>query len=53
MNRGGVLLVVEAMKMENNITAPADSVVEKVLVKTGDMVQPKTQLIQLKTKEEA
>lgn len=53
VNRGGVLLVVEAMKMENNITAPADSVVEKVLVKTGDMVQPKTQLIQLKTKEEA
>jgi len=53
VNRGSVLLVVEAMKMENNITAPADARVEKVLVKTGDMVQPKTQLIQLKNKEEA
>ena len=53
VNRGSVLLVVEAMKVENNITAPADARVEKVLVKTGDMVQPKTQLIQLKNKEEA
>jgi len=53
VNRGSILLVVEAMKMENNITASADARVEKVLVKIGDMVQPKTQLIQLKTKEEA
>ena len=53
VNRGSILLVVEAMKMENNIIATADARVEKVLVKTGDMVQPKTQLIQLKTKEEA
>lgn len=38
VKKGQVLLIVEAMKMENNIVAPKDGVVEKVNVKTGIMV---------------
>lgn len=45
VNRGTVLLIVEAMKMENNIIAPSDALVEKVFVDVGDMVDSKTQLI--------
>jgi 3-methylcrotonyl-CoA carboxylase alpha subunit len=48
IKRGTVLLVVEAMKMENNIVAPADAIVEKINVQAGDMVDTKTQMIQLK-----
>lgn len=46
--RGAVLLIVEAMKMENNITSFKDAVVEKVHVAEGDMVDPSTELITLK-----
>lgn len=38
---GEVLVVVEAMKMENNLTAAAAAVVESVPVKVGDTVKPK------------
>jgi acetyl-CoA carboxylase biotin carboxylase subunit len=48
IKRGTVLLVVEAMKMENNIVAPDDAFVEKINVQVGDMVDTKTQMIQLK-----
>ena len=46
--RGTILLVVEAMKMENNIIASKDSVVEKVNVKEGQMVDTDVQLVVLK-----
>jgi biotin carboxyl carrier protein len=36
--RGDLLLILEAMKMENEIKAPADGVVKEVLVKEGDRV---------------
>jgi acetyl/propionyl-CoA carboxylase alpha subunit len=45
ISKGDVLLVVEAMKMENNITAPKDGKVGKVNVKTGDMVDGSTELV--------
>ncbi|MCD4729110.1 MAG: biotin/lipoyl-binding protein, partial [Bacteroidales bacterium] len=48
VKKGDVLLVVEAMKMENNITAPRDGKVEKVNVKTGDMVDGSLELVILK-----
>lgn len=48
VSRGSILLVVEAMKMENNITSIKDTVVEKVNVKVGDMVDSSTQLVILK-----
>jgi 3-methylcrotonyl-CoA carboxylase alpha subunit len=45
VKKGEILLVVEAMKMENNITASKDGLVESVHVKQGDMVDPSTELI--------
>lgn len=45
VKRGTVLLVVEAMKMENNLTAENVAVVEQVVVKEGDMVDAGTQLV--------
>ncbi|PLX11090.1 MAG: methylcrotonoyl-CoA carboxylase [Marinilabiliales bacterium] len=50
VSRGKVLLVVEAMKMENNITAMEDAVVEKISVKEGDMVEGNAQLVFLTSK---
>lgn len=47
VKRGSILLVVEAMKMENNIVATNHAKVDKVNVKEGDMVDTKTQLIHL------
>ena len=42
---GKVLLIVEAMKMENNIIATEEAIVEKILVKEGDMVDANAQLV--------
>ena len=36
---GDKLLVLEAMKMENNITAPAAGVVQSFMCKKGDAVE--------------
>ena len=49
VKKGDVLLVVEAMKMENNIVAPKDGVVETVKVKAGDMVDGSTELVKLES----
>jgi acetyl/propionyl-CoA carboxylase alpha subunit len=49
VKRGTILLVVEAMKMENNIVSVADAVVETVNVKEGDMVTSDFKLIDLTT----
>lgn len=51
VKRGTVMLVVEAMKMENNITAENDAVIEKVNVREGDMVDSETQLVFLENIE--
>ena len=42
---GQPLLVMEAMKMEHTINAPADGIVEQVFFQTGDLVQNGTELI--------
>lgn len=47
VKRGKVLLVVEAMKMENNIISETTGIVEKIVVKEGDMVDTDTQLVYL------
>ena len=47
VKRGTVMLVVEAMKMENNIIAEQDAIVEKIAVKEGEMVDTDVQLIHL------
>ena len=36
---GQVLMVLEAMKMENNVTAPAAGRVERILVEAGEQVR--------------
>ena len=40
-------MVIEAMKMEHTILAPADGTVEKVRFAVGDMVEEGTELIVL------
>ncbi len=45
VKRGQTLLIVEAMKMENYITAPSDGVVEEINVKVGDMVNSSISLV--------
>lgn len=47
ITKGDILMVVEAMKMENNIIAPRDAVVEKINVKSGEMVTGSTELLLL------
>jgi biotin carboxyl carrier protein len=39
VKKGGVLLVLEAMKMQVNIAAPKDGVVREVEVAKGDVVE--------------
>jgi acetyl/propionyl-CoA carboxylase alpha subunit len=51
VKRGKVLLVVEAMKMENNITAENDAIVKKMAVQEGDMVDTDVQLVYLESTE--
>ena len=47
VEEGTIMIVVEAMKMENNITATAKAKVKKILVEEGEMVDNKKQLIEL------
>lgn len=47
VSAGQVLLVLEAMKMENTVTAPAAGQVRAVLVTTGQQVQRAEPLIEL------
>jgi len=50
--KGDLLLVVEAMKMENNILSPADAVVDRITVSAGDLVDSITTLIHLSSPEQ-
>lgn len=47
VSRGDLLLVVEAMKMENNILSPADAIVDRVNVVAGNLVDSTTNLVHL------
>ncbi len=47
VKKGDVLLVVEAMKMENEIHSPIDGTVEEVYVREGDNVNPDECLIRI------
>ena len=47
VKRGTPLLVIEAMKMENNINAPSDGTVSSILIKAGDEVKKGDRLITL------
>jgi biotin carboxyl carrier protein len=45
VSEGTPVLILEAMKMENVIKAPADVVIDKILVKKGNSVDKKSVLI--------
>jgi 3-methylcrotonyl-CoA carboxylase alpha subunit len=45
VERGAPLLVMEAMKMEHTIVAPADGVVADVLYGVGDQVEEGAELV--------
>jgi len=47
VKRGDLLLVVEAMKMENNIISTKDAIVKEILVKEGDKVDTTMALVEL------
>ena len=47
VKRGDILIIIEAMKMENNILAPHDGIVEKVFVQAGDVVMLGDELVSL------
>ena len=47
VSEGTIMMVVEAMKMENNIVASGNAKVKKILVAEGQMVDNKMQLIEL------
>ena len=47
VSKGDLLLVVEAMKMENNILSPADAVVDRINVAAGDLVDSTAPLVHL------
>lgn len=51
--KGQTLLVLESMKMENAVTAPADGKIEEISVRVGDSVTKDQPLIALKLAEMA
>ncbi len=48
VKKGQVLLVYEAMKMENDVTAEHDAVVKRIFVKEGDVVGTEAVLVEFK-----
>jgi 3-methylcrotonyl-CoA carboxylase alpha subunit len=50
VKKGDLLLVVEAMKMENNILSPADATVQQINVVPGDLVDSSLPLVHLSAK---
>ena len=47
VRKGAGLLILEAMKMENEIQAPADGTVEELLVTPGQTVEAGTELVKI------
>ena len=47
VRKGDTLLILEAMKMELPVRAPADAVVRSIAFKEGDLVQAGTVLVEL------
>ena len=51
VRRGEPLMIIEAMKMEHTVAAPADGVIEAVRFAIGDLVEEGAELIALATPE--
>ena len=48
MKKGDVLVVVEAMKLENDVVSPYDGTVSEILVKKGDSITAKQVIVVVK-----
>jgi len=48
VKKGDVLVVVEAMKLENDVVSPFDGVVSDILVKKGDAITAKQAIVVVK-----
>jgi len=48
VKKGDVLVVVEAMKLENDVVSPYDGTVSEILVKKGDNVTAKQAIVVVK-----
>ena len=48
VKKGDVLVVVEAMKLENDVVSPYDGVVSEILVKKGDNVTANQTIVVIK-----
>ncbi|MBD3584832.1 acetyl/propionyl/methylcrotonyl-CoA carboxylase subunit alpha [Salinimonas sp. HHU 13199] len=51
VKKGATLLVMEAMKMEHNITAPSDGTVKAIYYASGDLVDGGAQLLEFEADE--
>jgi biotin carboxyl carrier protein len=47
VTKGEVLLILESMKMQNELKAPRDGVVDRIRVKTGESVEQKQTLLSM------
>jgi biotin carboxyl carrier protein len=47
IKKGQVLLILESMKMQNELKAPRDGVVERIRVKTGESVEQKQTILSI------
>jgi biotin carboxyl carrier protein len=47
VRKGDVVVVIDAMKMENNITAKKEAKIKKILVNLNQMVEVNTPLVEL------
>lgn len=52
MKKGDLLMILEAMKMEHRLTAPADGIVADVFFETNDQVEDGVTLIRLQHEED-
>jgi len=48
VEKGDVLMIIEAMKMENHIVSPREAEIEEINVNVGDSVETQTQLLTFK-----
>ena len=48
VKKGDVLLLIEAMKLENEVCAPCDGVVSELVAQVGNMVSSKQLLLKIK-----